>query len=114
MVTTDLAVMLGALTPTEVMHAHRLGADIVKIFPGSLGGPSHLKNLRGPFPHIRFMPTGGVTAENAADWFAAGAVAVGAGSALCPSDWALTGRFAEITARAAGFVAAVEAARSAT
>lgn len=111
MTATGLPVMLGALTPTEVMQAHRLGAHIVKIFPGSLGGPDYLKSLRGPFPHIPMMPTGGVSAANAAAWFAAGAVAVGAGSELCPPAWAKAGRFEDITARAGEFVAAVAAAR---
>lgn len=111
MTATGLPVMLGALTPTEVMQAHRLGAHIVKIFPGSLGGPDYLKSLRGPFPHISMMPTGGVSAANVAGWFAAGAVAVGAGSELCPPAWAKAGRFDDITARAREFVAAVAAAR---
>ena len=111
MVATELPTMIGALTPTEVMQAHKLGADVVKIFPGSLGGPGYLKSLRGPYPHIRMMPTGGVSAGNVGDWFAAGAVAVGAGSELCPPAWAKAGRFAEITARAEEFVAAVAAAR---
>ena len=112
MVAADLAVMIGAFTPTEVMQAHRLGADVVKIFPGSLGGPDYLKSLRGPFPHIRMMPTGGVSLANVADWFAAGAVAVGAGSELCPPAWAKAGRFDEISERAREFVAAVAGARA--
>lgn len=112
MVATGLPTMLGALTPTEVLQAHRLGADVVKIFPGSLGGPGYLKSLRGPFPYIRMMPTGGVSADNVGDWFAAGAVAVGAGGELCPPAWAKEGRFADITARARTFVAAVAAARN--
>lgn len=111
MVASGLVTMIGALTPSEVMQAHKLGADVVKIFPGSLGGPSYLKGLRGPFPHISMMPTGGVSVENVGDWFAAGAVAVGAGSDLCPPAWAKAGRFDEIGARAREFVAAVERAR---
>lgn len=112
MVASGLVTMIGALTPSEVMQAHKLGADVVKIFPGSLGGPSYLKGLRGPFPHISMMPTGGVSVENVGDWFAAGAVAVGAGSDLCPPAWAKAGRFDEIGARAREFVAAVERARA--
>lgn len=112
MVSTGLVVMMGALTPMEIVQAHRLGSDIVKLFPGSLGGPKYLKALRGPFPDIPIMPTGGVSAENIADWFAAGAVAVGAGGELCPGAWAKEGRFADITQRAAEFVRAVSAARS--
>lgn len=113
MVASGLPAMIGALTPTEVLQAHRLGADVVKIFPGALGGPAYLKSLRGPFPHVAMMPTGGVSAANVGEWFAAGAVAVGAGSELCPPAWASAGRFAEISARAAEFVAAVAAARDA-
>ena len=111
MVSSGLAVMIGALTPTEVFQAYRLGSDVVKIFPGSLGGAAYMKALRGPFPHIPMMPTGGVNAANLTDWFAAGAFAVGAGSELCPPAWAKEGRFADITARASEFVQAVEKAR---
>lgn len=111
MVASALPAMIGALTPTEVVQAHRLGADVVKLFPGSLGGPAYLQSLRGPFPHIRMMPTGGVSLSNVAQWFQAGAVAVGAGGELCPAAWAKEGRFDAITARAKEFVAAVAAAR---
>lgn len=111
MVASELLTMIGALTPTEVLQAHRLGADVVKLFPGSLGGPSYMQSLRGPFPQIRMMPTGGVNLSNVAEWFKAGAVAIGVGSELCPAAWAREGRFDEITARAREFVAAVEAAR---
>lgn len=111
MVATGLPVMMGALTPSEVVQASSLGADVIKIFPGSLGGPSYLKALRGPFPAIKMMPTGGVSIDNVADWFAAGAVAVGAGGELCPTAWAKEGRFEDIAQRAREFVAAVQAAR---
>ena len=111
MVASQLGVMIGALIPSEVMQAYRLGADVVKIFPGSLGGPAYLKALHGPFPHIPMMPTGGVNAENLGDWFAAGAFAVGAGSELCPPAWAKEGRFSEITVRAGEFVKALEKVR---
>ncbi len=111
MVATGLGVMIGALTPSEVVKAYRLGSDVVKIFPGSLGGPSYIKALRGPFPDIPMMPTGGVAADNLVDWFAAGAVAVGAGSQLCPRAWAEAGRFDDITEQAKDFVKAIEQAR---
>ena len=62
------AACLGALTPTEVMAAWRSGADIVKLFPASLGGPSYLRSLRGPLPHIPLMPTGGVVPANLRAW----------------------------------------------
>ncbi len=112
MVASGLATMLGALTPTEVEHAHALGADVVKIFPASLGGPAYMKSLRGPFPDIPMMPSGGVSAANIGDWLAAGAVAVSASSELCPVDWAEQGRFDAIADRARAFVTAFDDARS--
>jgi len=112
MVETNLLTILGALTPSEVQRARRLGADVVKIFPASLGGPGYIKSLRGPYPDLLCMPTGGVTLENLPEWFDAGVIAVGAGSALCPRSWAIEGRFEAITARARAFVKAVHAARA--
>jgi 2-dehydro-3-deoxyphosphogluconate aldolase/(4S)-4-hydroxy-2-oxoglutarate aldolase len=113
MAASGLVIMAGALTPTEVFQAYRLGSDVVKVFPGSLGGPAYIKSLHGPFPYIPLMPTGGVSAENVGDWFAAGVVAVGAGSELCPPALAKEGKFAEITRRAAEFVAVVQSKREA-
>lgn len=111
MVSTGLPVMLGALTPTEVYQAHCMGSDVVKIFPGSAVGPAYIKALKGPFPFIEMMPTGGVSAANVADWFTAGVFGVGAGSELCPTSWAKEGRFSDISQRATEFVRAVQAAR---
>lgn len=111
MLETGLATMIGAFTPSEVMQATRAGADVIKIFPGSLGGPSYLRALRVPFPELRFVPTGGVDLDNIHDWFKAGAFAVGTGSSLCPSALAMDGRFDEITRRAEAFVEAVKEAR---
>jgi 2-dehydro-3-deoxyphosphogluconate aldolase/(4S)-4-hydroxy-2-oxoglutarate aldolase len=113
MVASELLVMAGAFTPTEVYQAYRLGSDVVKIFPGSVAGPAYVKALRGSFPHIPMMPTGGVSTTNLADWFAAGVVAVGTGGDLCPPALATEGKFDEITLRAAAFVRAVNAARAA-
>jgi 2-dehydro-3-deoxyphosphogluconate aldolase/(4S)-4-hydroxy-2-oxoglutarate aldolase len=112
MVASGLLSMAGALTPTEVYHAYSLGVDVVKIFPGSVGGPSYIKALKGPFPYIPMMPTGGVSAGNVAEWFATGVVAVGAGSELCPTQMAKEGKFNEISQRAAEFVQIVQAART--
>jgi 2-dehydro-3-deoxyphosphogluconate aldolase / (4S)-4-hydroxy-2-oxoglutarate aldolase len=112
MVASGLLSMAGAMTPTEVFQAYRLGVDVVKIFPGSIGGPAYIKALRGPFPYIPMMPTGGVSAGNVAEWFAAGVVAVGAGSELCPPQLAKEGKFAEISRRAAEFVQVVKSARA--
>lgn len=112
MVTSGLATMIGALTPTEVYQAYRLGSDVVKVFPGTLTGPSYIKALKGPFPFIEFMPTGGVSAANVSEWFAAGVFGVGAGSELCPPALAKEGRFDEISRKAAEFVEAVKAAQA--
>jgi 2-dehydro-3-deoxyphosphogluconate aldolase / (4S)-4-hydroxy-2-oxoglutarate aldolase len=112
MVLSGLLTMAGALTPTEVIQAYNLGADIIKIFPGSLGGPAYIKALKGPFPYIPMMPTGGVSAGNVKEWFATGVVAVGAGSELCPPQLAKEGKFGEITKRAAEFVQIVKSARA--
>lgn len=111
MVATGLPVMIGAMTPSEVFLAHRLGSDVVKIFPGSQLGPGYIKALKGPFPYIEMMPTGGVSAANVGDWFAAGVFGVGAGSELCPTSLAKEGRFDQITERAVDFMRAVAAAR---
>lgn len=111
MVATGLPVMIGALTPTEIFRAHQLGSDVVKLFPGSVVGPDYVKALRGPFPQIPLMPTGGVDEGNLSAWFAAGVFAVGAGSQLSPAGLAREGRFEAITATAARFAAAVQAAR---
>lgn len=111
MVATGLPVMIGALTPTEVFRAHQIGSDVVKLFPGSAVGPDYVKALRGPFPHIPIMPTGGVDENNVADWFKAGVFAVGAGSQLSPAGLAKEGKFDVIQAIARRFAAAVEAAK---
>ncbi len=106
MLRTGAVVMTGALTPSEVMLAVETGAHVVKIFPASLGGPAYLKALRGPFPDIAMMPTGGVNAGNVAAWFGAGALAVGAGSELCSTTDMLAGRWDDITGKAAALSAA--------
>jgi len=108
MVGSGLLTMAGALTPTEIFHAYTLGVHIVKVFPGSLTGPKYIKAIHGPFPYIDMMPTGGVSKDNVKDWFAAGAVAVGAGSALCPRNLAAEGKFDEITKRASEFIEVVK------
>ena len=114
MVASGLLTMAGALTPTEVFQAYQLGTDVVKLFPGSLGGPAYVKALKGPFPYIPMMPTGGVNAGNVAEWFASGVVAVGAGSELCPPQLAKEGRFDEITKRGSEFMQVVKASRNTT
>ena len=111
MVASGVPVMIGALTPTEIFTAYQIGSDVVKLFPGSLTGPSYVKALKGPFPYIPIMPTGGVSAANVGEWFAAGVFGVGAGSELCPPNLAKEGRFDEISQKAAGFVQAVRDAQ---
>ena len=110
---TGLAVLPGVLTPSEVMLAGRLGTSVVKLFPGSLGGPSYLKALRGPFPGVSFVPTGGVSEENVRDWFAAGAFAVGAGGALAPAALGRGQEHDRVVERAARMVEAVRGATDA-
>jgi len=104
--------MIGGYTPTEVQRLRRIGVDVVKFFPGSIGGPAALKALRGPFPDVTYIPTGGVNAENLGDWLAAGAVAVGAGSELLPAAAVRDGDAATIRANARTFLDALRAARS--
>ena len=74
--------MPGCMTFTEMTKALEYGVDLIKLFPGSLPGPSYVKAIHGPLPQANIMPTGGVSLDNIADWFAAGVFAVGAGSNL--------------------------------
>jgi 2-dehydro-3-deoxyphosphogluconate aldolase/(4S)-4-hydroxy-2-oxoglutarate aldolase len=100
----------GALTPTEVFAAHRGGAPVVKLFPGSAVGPRYVTDLRGPLPDVRLMPTGGIGLDDIGAWLAAGAVAVGLGGPLL-GDAADGGDLAALRDRARRAVAAVAAAR---
>ncbi|MEM7682098.1 MAG: bifunctional 4-hydroxy-2-oxoglutarate aldolase/2-dehydro-3-deoxy-phosphogluconate aldolase [Planctomycetota bacterium] len=97
------AVSAGALTPTEAWRAASLGAGLVKVFPADAAGMPYLKSILAPMPHLKLMPTGGVTLDNAGDWLRAGASAVGVGSALVSQalldqhDWpALTARAQQV------------------
>ena len=108
----DIAVAPGCFSPTEIFEAAEYGADIVKVFPATSLGPQYIKDLRAPLPHLKLMPTGGVTLDNAGDWIRAGAVAVGAGAALLDAAAIETGRLEIITANARRIVASVAAARS--
>jgi 2-dehydro-3-deoxyphosphogluconate aldolase/(4S)-4-hydroxy-2-oxoglutarate aldolase len=103
----------GALTPTEVLTAWEAGADVVKIFPcGNVGGPKYIKALKGPFPHIEMIPTGGVNLETAGDFLKAGACAVAVGSELVDAKTVKEGRFDIIENRARQYLAAIAKARS--
>lgn len=109
----DIAAIPGALTPTEVITAWHAGADIVKIFPCSaMGGPPYLKALKGPFPQVPLLPTGGVTAATAHEYLEAGAVALGIGSELVAAEALSTGQLDVISERARELVSAVRRARS--
>ena len=85
------------------------GADIVKVFPATALGPGYIKDVRAPLPQVKLMPTGGVTLDNAGDWIAAGAVAVGVGSALTDAKAIEAGNFAVLRSNAERIVASVRA-----
>jgi len=108
----DLLIMVGALTPSEIMAASDSGADFIKVFPcGSMGGPKYIQALRGPFPQVPFVPTGGVNVETAADYIRAGAVALGVGGEMISKD-ALKARDGDVISKlAALFVDVVRDAR---
>jgi 2-dehydro-3-deoxyphosphogluconate aldolase/(4S)-4-hydroxy-2-oxoglutarate aldolase len=102
----------GALTPTEVLTAWEAGADIVKVFPcGNVGGPKYIKALKGPFPHIEMIPTGGVNLETAGEFLKAGACAVAVGGELVDAKLIQQGKYDEIEARARQYLAVIAKAR---
>jgi 2-dehydro-3-deoxyphosphogluconate aldolase/(4S)-4-hydroxy-2-oxoglutarate aldolase len=101
----------GVMTPTEAVDAMTAGADMLKMFPASTVGPGHIGALQGPLGDVPIMPTGGVSTENVADYFDAGAVAVGAGSALVDYEAVENGDMNAVREQAAEFVEAVDAAR---
>ena len=107
----DVVAIPGAYTPTEILAACEAGADLVKLFPASTLGPGYLKELSGPLPQLRLIPTGGINPENAASFIEAGAVAVGVGGALVPPAAVARGDFARITESARRLGAVVRAAR---
>lgn len=107
----DRPAMPGCFSPTEICTAWEAGADIVKVFPATSLGPGFFRDLRGPLPHIKLMPTGGVSVENADEWIRAGAVAVGVGSALIESQAIASGNYASITEKARRILANVQDAR---
>ncbi len=109
----EVAILPGALTPTEVLHAFRLGGDMVKVFPAqSVGGAAYLRALRGPFPEIPLVPTGGVTLENLHEMFDAGAAAVGVGGEMISKDALARRDYAAISTLAGQFLTAVLKARA--
>jgi 2-dehydro-3-deoxyphosphogluconate aldolase/(4S)-4-hydroxy-2-oxoglutarate aldolase len=108
----DKLVMPGALTPTEVVKARQAGADIVKVFPSDLTGPSYLKALKAPLPQIRLMPTGGVNLDTAADFLNAGACALGIGGSLVEKSAVEAGDMERIESLARQYVQIVKETRA--
>lgn len=104
--------MPGALTPTEIMQAWDLGADVVKVFPCSAFGPDYIKAVLAPLPHVKLAPVGGVELGNVAEYMRAGAACVGVGSSLVNSKLIANGDWAGLTERARGFIEGVQAGRS--
>jgi 2-dehydro-3-deoxyphosphogluconate aldolase/(4S)-4-hydroxy-2-oxoglutarate aldolase len=107
-----VVVVPGVMTPTEADRAMAAGADVLKMFPASTVGADHIGALRGPLGDIPIMPTGGVDTDNVADYFEAGAVAVGAGSALVNYEAIEREDWDAVRESAAAFVEAVEDARA--
>ena len=103
--------VVGGLTPTELLSAWEAGASYVKVFPASLGGPTYLKDVLGPLPQLKLVPTGGVSVDNAGDFIRAGAAAVALGSNLVDAKTTAAGDWTTITERARALTAAVAAAR---
>lgn len=104
--------VIGAFTATEMLTAREAGATYIKVHPASLGGPRYFKDILGPLPQLRLIPSGGVSLENAAEFIRAGAVAVALGSNLVDQATVNAGRWDVLTARAASLIAAVQAART--
>jgi 2-dehydro-3-deoxyphosphogluconate aldolase/(4S)-4-hydroxy-2-oxoglutarate aldolase len=106
-------IMPGALTPTEVLTAWQAGADVVKVFPaGNVGGPKYIKALKGPFPQIEMIPTGGVNLETTPEFLKAGACAVAVGGELIDARTIKEGRYEVFEERARQYLAVVQKARS--
>lgn len=107
----DRPVMLGAFTPTEAQAAHEAGSDFVKIFPADALGPSYIKAILAPLPHLKIIPTGIAKPEDVGAFIKAGCVAVGLGSLLIPKQALRDGSWPEFTRLARQFVGAVAQAR---
>ena len=108
----EIVMIAAALTPTEIMAAWKSGADLIKVFPcNAVGGPTYIKSLKGPFPEIPLIPTGGVNLETAADFINAGSAALGVGSELVPASALDSGKPAVIAELAMQFLEIVREAR---
>jgi 2-dehydro-3-deoxyphosphogluconate aldolase/(4S)-4-hydroxy-2-oxoglutarate aldolase len=108
----SVPVMPGAYTPTEILTAWECGADMVKVFPASVGGPGLIKALKAPLPQVELVPVGGVNLDTAADFIRAGAAAVGVGSALINQTLLESRDFVALTERARRFVEEVARGRN--
>ena len=106
------AVIPGAFTPTEIFQAHQLGADVIKVFPASVGGPAYFKAILAPMPFLKLMPTGGVDLTTVGAFIKAGAVTLGAGAALVDNAAIQRGDWAAITDLARRFRDEVRKARA--
>jgi 2-dehydro-3-deoxyphosphogluconate aldolase/(4S)-4-hydroxy-2-oxoglutarate aldolase len=104
-------IISGALTPTEILTAWQAGSDMVKVFPADLGGPGYIKAVLAPLPQVRLVPTGGVSAENAAEYLKAGATAVGVGGKLVDKAAVARGDWAAINSEAQKLVDVVRGAK---
>ena len=104
----------GCMTPSEIIRAEKLGAKVIKLFPGNMLGPSFLSGIKELFPNLLFMPTGGVdmTKESISSWFKAGVCAVGMGSKLVSKDVMDNGKYAELTASTKEAIEIVKACRA--
>lgn len=96
----DAPVMPGCFSPTEILDAFEAGADMIKVFPADVLGMNYFKAVKAPMPHLQLMPTGGVSLTNAGDWMAAGATAVGIGSALLDKKAIAEGNYDKLTENA--------------
>ena len=107
----SIPVMPGAYTPTEILTAWEAGADVVKVFPASVGGPSYFRAIKGPLPHIKLSPTGGVHLDTAAEFIRAGAEFLGVGGELVTKSDLAAGNLEGLRDRAAQYIRVIQEAR---
>ncbi len=108
----QVAIMPGALTPTEILAAWNAGASAIKVFPARAFGPGYFKDLREPLPQLKLLPTGGVSLENAAQFIKNGAIAVGVGGNLVDKNLVAAGDWAAIRQKAAAYLEQVRIGRN--
>lgn len=108
----NIPIICGALTPTEILEADEAGAAMIKVFPARQVGPQYLRDLLAPLPHLRLVPTGGVTLQNASAYLQAGAVAVGVGGNLISEQAVAARDWAQITRQAQEYVQAIQTAQN--